>query len=285
MFRFVKKLVLFFVATIGLFLVVFFGTRFIEKKAYEGKFSSDVLAIVGNSHAKTALHDSIISARTPFQVKNYGVNGQSMFWTVIAARKLYHQGVRNFVFELNNGSYTSGWKTTDPARGSRAFKNKHYLTTDEWKYLWRIDSKFTSRLLFHVYWPSGSVNGEFQSLHKPFQNTLVNENKPKLDRNTIQVDFDDGMLHEFIAKHPDAQVLVIRAPQHPGFYDKFTAALELEFQKRLHAFKKHENANAVDFGHALSDDIYFADLGHMNYTGALTISPRVADAINAMLAN
>ena len=280
--KFYKKVILFFLTTISTLLFLFFGTGAIDHQINKNIYQADKVAILGNSHAKTAINDSILTNNSNVSYTNYGVNGQSMFWSIVAGRKLYHQGVRNFIIELNNGSYTSGWKTTDKPRGSREFYNRHYITFSEWKSLYKQDVLFTIRMFSYLHLPTKKISGGYEKLTKEFSNQIVKENVSVLKEDTINIDFDDAMLHEFIKSHPDATFFILRVPQHRNFYQRISPQLEKKFQNKIAHFSRHSNCDVIDFGHTFNNDSLFADIGHMNFKGSHQFSYQLLDSLKIM---
>lgn len=274
--RFLIKFFSFLLGLAVLQIFVFFLLRSIELDLNK-KRDSQSIAIVGHSHAHVGMDDELLERYLKVPIDNYGVGGQSMFWSVIGARKLQYQGVRSFIIELTNNSYTTGWKTTDYTRGLREAKKKYFLSADEWSSLIRNDMKFTLNLFSKVSLPSIEVQGGYKKNDRKFNGKLVVENRGSHER---EVDFDDSVIHNFICEHDSVSFVIVRAPQHPDYYKLLSDADELFFLAKLNDFKKHDNCLVMDFGHIFSEDSLFADLDHLNNKGADLFSSILADSLS-----
>jgi hypothetical protein len=273
--RFISKIIIF----LTLLVVVIFSMnlffRCIEMKMNYNIAPKGSVAVIGHSHVQTSVNDSLLSQKISKNVKNYGVSGQSMFWTIIGARKLKHQGTKHFIIELSNSSYFTGWKATDQKRGLQESSKVYFLKPNELINLFAKDFVFTTKLLLKEPFPKKKVRGKYVKHKFSFTKDIVKEN----DEDVFIQDFNDKIIHEFIKSNDSLSFVIFRAPQHPEYYNYLGGEDEKKFIKNLNSFDKYKNCRVLDFGHTYKSDSLFADLEHMNYKGAAIFSELLADSL------
>lgn len=256
-------------------MLTFFFLSFVIEKVINLNSSETKIAILGHSHAETAVNDSLLGELTSFKVRNYGRGGQSMFWTITGGKKIKYQGVKYFIIEYTNNTYTTDWKTTDAKRGVRESQKKYFLTPADWRMLFKKNKKFSMNLLFKPTVPQKQLEGRFTKLEKTFVNKVVKGNSLIVNN----IDFNDQIVHDFVSKNDSCFYIFMRAPQHPDYYKLIGKESEQFFLEKLDSFKKYKNCFVLDMGHSLLDDTYFADLEHLNYQGANKFTKILADTL------
>jgi hypothetical protein len=273
---FLSNAVYFVLGFLMLVITVFFFSYILERKINRNILNEHSVSIIGHSHPKTSVNDSLLSQLLNKDVSNYGQNGQSMFWSIIGARKLKHQGSKTFIIELTNSTYTTGWKTTDRTRGLNESSKIYYVKQNEWQDLLRTDFTFTTELILQFPMPKTKVLGKFKKLDKSFEKKIVKENNKA---NVFTPDFDDEIIHQFIKDNDSLNFIIFRAPQHPDMYDHIGPENENYFIDKFNSYQKYKNCQLMDFGHIYNTDSLFADLGHMNYKGATIFTEFLADTL------
>lgn len=248
----------------------------IEKKINNQNNGFNKLAIIGHSHPKHAINDSIISNKIAIESKNYGVNGQAMFWSIMGARKLKLQGFNFFIIELTNNIYTTDWKKIDDKRMVSEIHKKFFINKKEWLSLFKKAPSETIKLFSKQIIPRTRVRGEFSSLINKYQPKIIKENL----NNNFNPDFDDVLIHDFIKSNPNNKIILIRSPQHPDYYKNQDTINEIYFLNKLNKFKQYKNCITLDFGHIYKNDSLFSDPGHMNNKGAELFSNFLGDTLN-----
>jgi hypothetical protein len=252
---------------------------FVEMKINKNIRDSNSLAVIGHSHPARAIDDGILGDLISLPVNNYSSGGQSMYWSIIGGRKLKYQGVKYFIIELTNSTYTTGWKTTDNKRGSWEVTKKYFLNMGDWLNLFKTNFKFTIKLFLQPSIPKQKLRGGFVKSERKFKNKIVKENVVNSNISGFRSDFDDNIIHEFIAKNDSLFFIILRVPQHPRFYDLKGANNEKFYKERLNSFKGYDNCIIMDFGHKYNEDSLFADLEHMNYKGARVFTKFLSDTL------
>lgn len=247
----------------------------IEKKINKQNIESNKLAIIGHSHPKHAINDSIISDKLAIKTKNYGVNGQAMFWSIMGARKLKIQGYNFFIIELTNNTYTTDWKKVDDKRMVGEIHKKFFIKKGEWFELLKKAPLETFKLFSKQILPRTRVRGEFTSLNTKYQPKIIKENL----NNRFKPDFDDVLIHDFIRSNKKSKIILIRSPQHPDYYKNIDPNNERYFLNKIKQFKKYKNCIILDFGHIYKSDRFFSDPGHMNNIGGKEYSNFLGDTL------
>lgn len=273
--NFISKIIFFSILLVIIIFLIRLFFRHIEMKINYNIAPENSVAVIGHSHPQTSVNDSYISEKISKNVKTYGVSGQSMFWTIVGARKLKHQGTKHFIIELTNSSYFTGWKTTDIKRGLKESTKINFLETKELFSLFAKDFIFTTKLLFKEPFPRKKVRGSYLKHNVLFKKEIVKENI----ENIFIEDFDDKIIHQFIKSNDSLSFVIFRAPQHPEYYNFVGKENEKQFIKNMNSFNKYKNCIVMDFGHKYKADSLFADLGHMNYKGATVFSEFLADSL------
>jgi len=256
--------------------VVLVLVSIIECKVNEFGDNEVGYVFLGNSHIEHALNDSLISHKTGIKAINYGAGGQSLFWTVACAKKLKRQGVKRFVINYDEISFTTGYKTFDDYSGRRNLKYyKSFLEIDDWLYLFKIDFRFGVKAILTFPFFSKSPLGRFTKRKKDFYNGLTKFNRQS------EIDCTDNVLVDFIKKNPDLQFYLIKTPFHESYYkmQKYEH-LSSHLRKRQAALSRFENVRIIDFGHYFDGDAMFLDYSHLNSIGALWLSEAVAMELN-----
>lgn len=262
-------------------ILIFFIVRVSEHSISNNLYSGTLFTIVGNSHPQSGINDSILSQKLNVKVLNRSLDGQSMFWSIVGARKLIKQGADIVVIDITNNTYTSGWKTSDKLRGMREVDKKFFLTIKNWFYILEQDPIFTLKYFSNLNWPTSEINGGYSPNYSTFSNDLVIENKVD-GLKSFKPDFDDTTVHDLIIEHDQIKFIIIRVPQHPNYYKLRGEKDEVFYMKRLDAFRRYPNTIVLDFGHIYSDDHYFADLEHLNYQGSIVFSHYLSDTLLRM---
>jgi hypothetical protein len=86
-----------------LFFLLFISERLINKSI----FNSRTHSIIGHSHPAVGLDPKKLTNDLNEKVLNHARPGQSMFWSIIGAKKLSYQGCKLFFIEITNSTYTS----------------------------------------------------------------------------------------------------------------------------------------------------------------------------------
>ncbi len=280
MFNFLKKILSFLIIFILISVSIFFISKRVEMNINNNILGENSLAIIGNSHPQTSINDSLLSQLTPFNVKNHSRSGQSMFWSIIGGKKLKFQGTKYFIIEITNSTYTTEWKTTDEQRGFRERDKRFFLEPSDWKHLFHKKPVFATKIFNTLHLPRTKLKGGFKKRKLVFTKNIVAENKIKSKENSFIPDFNDEIIHQFIKKNDSLFFIVLRVPQHPGYYTKENKENEKYYLKKISAFKNYKNCSVMDFGHKYKADSLFADFGHMNYNGSTVFSTFLADTIS-----
>lgn len=230
---------------------------------------SNSIAIIGNSQPQCAINDEILSDKLNRKCTNYSDGGQSMFWTLVGAKKLKHQGIKHFIIEISSSTFKTGWKTTDKHRGLREIDKKYFLSFNDWKSLFQDDIIFSLKYFLKPSIPSTNVRGMFFRNKMKFKSVIVRENRKSNKLKNDFPDYDDTPLHVFIKENNDIEFIIIRVPKHPQYYKQEGLNYQEKFLKsKYNVFEKYSNCRVLDFGHLYSQDKYFADLGHMSSYGS-----------------
>lgn len=271
--RYFRNVLIFFFLFGISFSLVFLGLRSIELSTNEDIKKSEI-AIIGHSHVEFSVNDSLLSKRLGLNFVNYGRGGQSLFWSLISAKKLRHQGVKDFVILLTNNSYTTGWKTFDSKRGKRETYLKNFMSANDFIYLFESDFLFTSQNFFHFDWPTRHIHGQYSKGKRKFEPRITKANLRQI------VDFDDELLHKFITENPNLRIVLLRAPLHPDYYNIIQSEkLEGSFLHRLKKFEQYKNVLILDYGHLLNKNRFFMDYGHLNEIGSFELTSVMSDTL------
>lgn len=284
--KFIRKIVSFFLILVVpyLFLQIIFGiiAIIINNDVHE----KSSVAIIGNSHSECAINNEILSDLSNSVYTNYSDGGQSMFWTLSGAKKLKKQGFRNFIIEVSNTTYSTGWKTTDEQRGLREIDKKYFLEFKDWFYLLKSDINFSLKYFFKPSIPSTHIRGRFSKNKKDFKPEIVKGNIKKMNSSSEYPDYDDTPLHNFIQENKDIEFLIVRVPQHPLYYQRNGKDFEEKLLKsKYKEFEKYINCKVLDFGHLYIQDIYFSDLEHMSSYGSEKFSLFLSDTLKKINLN
>ena len=237
---------------------------------------SDITDIVfiGHSNIQHSLNDSLISKKLNAKCTNYGAGGQSLFWTVISAKKHKLQGVNNFIISLDEVTYTTGDKTFNRSGSHNMSYYKNFLSLNDWLALINMDLKFSLKSLFILPKPTLNFIGNFTKGKRPFYDGLT-----KFNRNKI-INTDDKILHDFIKDNPTSNFVIIKSSFHPNYYknEKYIKNVQ-HLANRLNTFRKYNNTLVLDCGHFLKNDSLFMDHNHLNYKGAEILSNEVAEIL------
>ena len=276
---FIIKTILSIIVFAGIIFVSHFILGQVEKVHYMESSSKNSLSIIGNSHPKCAINDGILSQHLNIKCKNNSVNGQAMFWSIIGGRKLCHEGLSYVVIELSNNTYTNNWKATVKGRAVAEIHKKYFLKKHEWFELAKTDFPLSLQLFTTQVLPRKRVRGEYFKNKGTFIPKLVNENNTNAFDFAETVDFNDDIIHDLILENPKTSFFIIRAPQHPLYYEVIAKENEALFLKKIKKFKKHENCRVMDFGHLYDNNELFGDLEHMNHYGADKFTQILADSL------
>ena len=94
--------------TVLLLCAIIFLAQLIDIRLNTHKNSNkNDIVFIGHSNIQYALNDSLISEKLNTKCINYGTGGQSLFWTVISARKHKLQGINNFIISLDEVTYVT----------------------------------------------------------------------------------------------------------------------------------------------------------------------------------
>ena len=278
--KFLTKFFFFFVLLIVPYIILQLIFGIIEVKLNHDISESTSIVILGNSHSEFAINDKILGDKLNKSVKNFSDGGQSMFWVLAGARKLKHRGVKTFIIEVSNTTYQTAWWTTDNLRGLREIDKKYFLTLDDWIYLVKNDVRFSLQYFFKPKIPSTNMRGRYSPNKMKFKSQIVKDNKTSKDNKNVFPDYDDAPLHEFIQENMDIEFIIIRAPQHPLYYQRKGLKYQEKFlMSKYNIFEKYKNCQVIDFGHLYSEDEYFSDLGHMSSYGSDQFSVFLADTL------
>ena len=278
--NFIKKTTLLIILLIAISFLQYFIFGIIEKTKYRDSYPENSLAIIGHSHPSCAINDSLLSRDLGITCENHGVNGQGMFWSIIGGRKLCNQGLKHVLIEVSNNTYTTNWKTVVERRALNELHKKYFIKPTEWLDLLHSNPTVTIKLFMRQTLPRKRVTGSFFKNKLTFVPKQVEENSLDSGDYKFKVDFNDEIIHNLIEENPSISFFVIRAPQHPRLYDNLTDSNEHYLINQLSKFRKHKNCIVMDFGHTYSEDKLFADLGHMNNTGADIFTKHLADSLD-----
>ena len=261
----------------SLFLLIctslFNAANFHFQKSLNERQQLDVeLAIIGHSHARAAINDTIVSNILNIKTQNYGVGGQGPFWTTQVAEKVIQKGVRNIIINFTNNSLTTEWKSFDNLRASREYYLKGQLSLNDWSYLLGEDLFFALKLFFRGEFANSNIHGGYKALTDTFKPQTVVGNQIN---SPTQYRFNVYALNQLIQKHKDVNFIFIRIPTHPSAKRNN----EEEFQHFMSRLQKQTNVVTFDFDSALDSDSSFADLGHLNHHGAEKFSHLLASSI------
>lgn len=252
----------FFLLKVTIFVIFNFSEKYVYKDYFKnGKY----ISMVGNSHLNTGVNDKILSDKLSMRFKNYGAGGQAMFWSLIGAKKLINQGSDYVFIEVNNGTYTTGWKATDRSRGLREYRKIYHLNMRNFIELFFNDPIFSIELfLFKTPLPSYIVRGAYIPKYKKFNDAILAENKINIGK----VDYNNRNIDKFIKNNYDTKFFIFRAPQHPEYYKQISESNEKHFKKCLDDLRQNNNCTVMDFGKIYNEDSMFIDLEHMSSLGA-----------------
>lgn len=233
------------------------------------------IAFIGHSNIQTALNDSLISGKLNTKCRNYGTGGQSLFWTVISAKKLKSQGVNNFIISLDEVTYSTGGKTYNPSSGFKHMRYfKSFLNLNDWFTIINNDLKFGIKSLFVLPKLTLNFRGYYSKGKRPFFDDLTKNN-----RKTV-IDVSDKILHDFIKYNPSSNFLIVKLPFHQNYYKKEKYRKNSQhLTNRLNSFKMYKNTLVLDYGKFLNNDSLFMDHSHLNYLGSNVISNEIAKKI------
>lgn len=244
---------------------------------YNKNVSKPKVAMIGHSHIEYALNDSLLTEKLGVEFANFGRGGQSLFWSVISAKKHKVQGVKNFIILVTNNSYTTGWKTFDKDRGVRETYLKNFLEKEDFFYLIKNDFNFGIKTLFKFQLPTRYIPGQFKKGYEPFKDKIVEANL------NLNPDFTDEVLHKFIKSNNSFNFVIVRLPLHKDSFQKIYN--ETLFLEKLNNFKKYSNVLVLDYGHLLGNeeaklDSLFMDFGHLNFRGSNIVSEALSDTLS-----
>ena len=273
--RFIKNIALILVLITFFYLSLLCFLWFFENE-YNKNVSKEKVVMIGHSHIEYGLNDSLLSEKLGVEFANFGRGGQSLFWSVISAKKHKVQGVENFIILLSNNSYTTGWKTFDKDRGVRETYLKNFLEKEDIFYLIKNDFNFGIKTLFKLKLPTRYIPGQFNKGNKPFEDKIVAANV------NLKPDFTDEVLHKFIRSNDSFNFVIVRLPLHIDSYNRIYN--ETLFVEKLNNFKKYNNVIVLDYGHLLGTeeaklDSLFMDFGHLNFRGANVVSEVLLDTL------
>ena len=187
MFKFLQNIyIIFFLIFASVFILRFIDLSISTKNI---SHNSDIV-FIGHSNIEYALNDSIISKKLNTKCRNYGTAGQSLFWTIISAKKHKSQGINNYIISLDEISYTSGSKTYSPSAGMLNMRQYVFLNLNDW-FTIIIWTMFGLKSLF-VYLNLHQIFRRYSRGERPFFNDLTKNNRGKI------IDMDDKILHDFI---------------------------------------------------------------------------------------
>jgi hypothetical protein len=280
MIRFINKIfeyTFYFMATKLLLLLLFL---LIERILQHNTIDSEQdVSMVGNSHLRNGVDDKILENLIKKDFKNYGGSGQAMFWSLVEAEKQIYKGSKYIFIELNNGTYTTGWKKTDFKRGMREIRNMYFLSLDQFFNMAIKSPIFTFQMYFlktQLPHHSSSSGLGFIELDNNFKRSIVAGNRV-LKKNTF--DYDNSEIVDFVKKHENVNFLIFRAPQHPELYNTIDQLNENFLVDNLNDLKNFKNCTIIDFGHMYSEDSLFHDLEHLSAKGAKKFSIALADTL------
>jgi len=273
--RFIKNIIQTLVLITFSYLCLLFFLRFIENE-YNKNVSKPKVAMIGHSHIEFALNDSLVTEKLGVEFANFGRGGQSLFWSIISAKKHKVQGVKNFIILVSNNSYTTGWKTFDKDRGERETYLKNFLEKEDFFYLIKNDFNFGIKTLFKVQLPTRYIPGQFKKGNKPFTDKIIAANQ------NLNPDFTDEILHEFIKSNDSFNFVIVRLPLHKDSFKKIYN--ETLFLEKLNNFKKYSNVLVLDYGHLFDNeeaklDSLFMDFGHLHFRGSNVVSEALSDTL------
>ena len=284
--KFLIKLFIFFAILIVPYILIQVIFGIISTNINHDISESTSIAIIGNSHSECAINDEILSDKLNRKYTNYSDGGQSMFWTLVGAKKLKHQGVKTFIIEVSNTTYQTAWKTTDADRGLREMDKKYILSFNDWKSLIQSDIIFSLKYFLKPSIPSTNVRGRFSRNKMKFKSGIVRGNRKRNKLKSDFPDYDDTPLHVFIQENKDIEFIIIRVPQHPQYYKREGLNYQEKFLKsKYKVFEKYNNCRVLDFGHFYIQDKYFSDLGHMSSYGSDQFSLFLSDTLKKINSN
>ena len=245
--------------------------HFIDININKKKSNNNDIVFIGHSNIQYALNDSLISEKLNVKCKNYGVGGQSLFWTITSAKKHKSQGINNYIISLDEISYTSGSKTYPPAGFANMRQYKSFLNLNDWFTIIKMDLRFAIKYLFLL----PKVTSNFL-LKPPTQQIPFFDDLTKNNQGTI-INVDDKILHDFIKNNPSSNFVILKTPFHPNYYNKKTyKKISEHLLNRLNSFKIYENTLVLDYGKFLKQDLFFMDHSHLNYRGSNIFSNEIA---------
>ena len=269
MFKFLQNIyIIFFLIFASVFILRFIDLSISTKNI---SHNSDIV-FIGHSNIEYALNDSIISKKLNTKCRNYGTAGQSLFWTIISAKKHKSQGINNYIISLDEISYTSGSKTYSPSAGMLNMRQyKSFLNLNDWFTIIKMDFMFGLKSLFVLPKFTSNFLGRYSRGERPFFNDLTKNNRGKI------IDMDDKILHDFIKNNPNSNFVIVKTPFHPNYYNKETyKKISEHVSNRLNSFKIYENTLVLDYGKFLKQDLFFMDHSHLNYRGSNILSNEIA---------
>ena len=268
MFKFLQNtFIIFILISSSLFIGHFIDLNINTKNV---SHNSDIV-FIGHSNLQYALNDSLISKKLNSKCRNYGSGGQSLFWTIISAKKHKSQGINNFIISLDEVSYTSGSKTYNSSSGMLNMRQyKSFLNLNDWSAIMKMDLVFGIKSLFILPKFTSNFLGRYSRGERPFIDDLTKNNRGKI------IDIDDKILHDFIKNNPNSNFVIVKTPFHPNYYNKIMYKKTSEYvSNRLNSFKIYENTLVLDYGKFLKQDLFFMDHSHLNYRGSNILSNEI----------
>ncbi|MCU0432689.1 MAG: hypothetical protein MUC87_04480 [Bacteroidia bacterium] len=237
---------------------------------------TDIL-IFGNSRAESAINDKLL----PPKFHNVASSGEALFYSTIKARAILEKyGNDTVIIEFTNNSLTTiKWVLDDDRLYTEYQESFTRMQLHEHLFLLRHKPAKAAKTMLamsplRILKTYRLVDGSYKKLQR---NNLINPDtadnstKPqtRYDESTELANFD--ALKNLITAFPHTHFIITRTPLH----HTYILRNEETFLLRAHQLDQLPNCTFIDFHRILPrlPDSCFADIGHLNHTGAGIYTP------------
>lgn len=267
------------VMLLSLVIVKLSNTRYIYASNNKPVNQTDIL-IFGNSRAESAINDKLL----PAKFHNVARSGEALFYSTIKARSILEKYKNDtVVIEFTNNSLsTIKWVLDDDrlyTEYQRCFTkmqiHEHFFVLSNKP--GKAGKAMLAMSPLRIWKTHRFIDGGYKKL---MRNNLTNpdtsdnaattaKNQSSYDPATELANFE--ALLNLIQRFPNTHFILTRTPLH----HTYKLRNEIIFQQRAHQLNQLPNCTFIDFHRSIEPlpDSCFADIGHLNHTGASIYTP------------